>query len=47
VTGRLLQQAVIAASSGKLTGSVPYTGANSNFGCGACHYTVSWSIQRA
>jgi hypothetical protein len=37
VTGRLLQQAVIAAPPGKLTGSVPDTGANSNFGCGAFH----------
>lgn len=46
-TGRLLQQAVILAPSGQLTGSVPYTGSNSNFGCGNSHYTVNWSIQRA
>jgi hypothetical protein len=44
-SGRILQEAVLQSPGRKFTGSTPYTGSNSNFGCGNSHYTVNWSIQ--
>jgi hypothetical protein len=45
--GRVLQQAVLQSSGGRLTGAVPYEGTNSRFGCGNSHYAINWSISQA
>jgi hypothetical protein len=44
--GRVLQQAVLQSSGGRLTGAVPYEGTNSRFGCGNSHYAINWSISQ-